>query len=448
MLPHSSHFVGAGCIAFLSGVGIAWIFPITLNAAVVLCVFGVLVAVTHPREIALLGCIIACLGLGFVRVAHVPQSAILENTTVDAEVAIIREPQFFLDRQRLVMQLDGNRIVQGDFPLQPRFMIGDQIRLQCTLLPPKASADFAYDRYLARYHITALCDTRGQVSAIVSKNSIQRWVMAFKRHAVNSVQHLLPMPEQAIVLGMVFGVDHQLPQEIGDAFRTTGTSHILVISGSQIVLIVGVCTQLLQRTPLSRRGSMVVIGGLLLSYLVMTGWQSSVLRAALCACCLFFVELCGRASSGLRVLLYAATGMVAVNPYVLLYDAGFQLSFLATAGIIAFASRFEKAFVWLPEVMGLRTAAATSLAAMIFTTPLIAWSFHTFSPISLFANICAVPLSGILTISGFGFSLLASVSESLALVAAPVVYLYAHCFVAIVSWFASLPYASVMLPPL
>jgi competence protein ComEC len=409
-------------------------------------IIGCVVAATHPREIALLGCALSLFGLGCARVALIPANSVEDGRVVSAQASVVREPELHVDQQRLAVKFDDGTTTQIDVSLQPRFLLGDRVQVQCVLRKPQAFDDFAYDRYLARFHIDALCDRGAQVAWIAEQQSWQTSILAIKKHASSSVRHLLPAPEQAVVLGMVFGVDHQLPSEIADQFRTTGTTHLLVISGSQIVLIVAVCMRLLQQMPLRRRTSLLLIALFLVAYLVMTGWQASVLRAALCACCLFGVELLGRTGGGLRMLLYVAVLMVAVNPYLLLYDAGFQLSFLATGGIICLATRFQKLLTFLPESGGFRTATATSLAAMVPTTPLIAYSFHTFSVVGLCANMLAVPLSAVLTIGGFAFSMLAAIFPPAAKLCAPALYTLSHLFLSIVSWFAQLPYASVDIP--
>lgn len=445
MLPHASHFIAAGCFAFLFGVGLACLHPIALLTAVALIVGGCVIAVTHPREIALLGCIVTCVGVGCARVAVLPMNAVVDGTKADADVVIDAEPKIYPDKQQLVVAFaDGTR-AQTEVPLEPRFVIDDTVHIECTLTLPRASEDFAYDRYLERYNISALCK-HPTIEWVSHTDTLRSHVLQIKQFIIERVRRTMPLPEQAIVLGMVFGVDHQLPQEITDAFRTTGTTHLLVISGSQIVLIIGVCTQLLQRAPIKRRSVMLSIVGILFCYATMTGWQASVLRAGICACCVFGVELLGRTSNGLRVLLYVAVFMTAITPYVLLYDAGFQLSFLATAGIIAFTSRLERTLQWMPALLGLRTAAATSLSAMVFTTPLIAYSFHTFSPISLFTNMVAVPISGILTVSGFGFSLATAALPQFGTVFAPTMFTLAHIFMHIVIWFSHAPYASITVP--
>lgn len=442
MLPHSSHFVLAGCIAFLVAVSIACVYPLSVMAAVVVIVGGVVVLATHPREIAFLGCMVACAGFGFLRVAFVAPYDVVDGEVVDTVGVVDTEPEIFVNHQRVVLRFESGIRAQTDIPLEPRFAIDDHVRVHCTLEKPKASEDFSYDRYLARYRIAALCK-HAVVEWQQSTTTLRSRVLTVKQFIVDRVRRTMPLPEHAIVLGMVFGVDHQLPQDSTNAFRVTGTTHLLVISGSQIVLIIGVCMKLLQHVPLRRRTAMLCIVGLLVCYAIMTGWQASVLRAGLCACCLFAAELLGRMGGGLRILLYAATAMVVVTPYLLLYDAGFQLSFLATFGIIAFANAIEKRLVWLPRAIGVRTATATSMAAMIPTTPLIAYSFHTFSPVSLFTNSVAVPLAGVLTITGFLFSFVAAVSPMMGHLLAPVVFTLARLFIAVVVWFSHVPYASM-----
>ncbi|EKD76555.1 MAG: hypothetical protein ACD_43C00062G0001, partial [uncultured bacterium] len=135
--------------------------------------------------------------------------------------------------------------------------------------------------------------------------------------------------------------------------------------------------------------------------------------------------------------------MAAYNPYILLNDLGFQLSFLATIGLIYFQPLVAQFTLWLPEWFSLRETISTSLAAAIPTAPLIAWQFGTFSPVSFFANIIVLPVSNLLLFAGAGITALALVLPNVARLFAYLLWQLTWLMLHIQTWLSSLPHAYV-----
>jgi len=109
----------------------------------------------------------------------------------------------------------------------------------------------------------------------------------------------------------------------------------------------------------------------------------------------------GRLSRITNTLAVAAVIMVLVNPKVLFFDAGFQLSFLATIGLVYLSPLMEKWLRWLPQILEIRQTLTATLSAIILTTPLILWQFGRFSLVAPLVNVLILP--AIPVAMGFGF---------------------------------------------
>lgn len=177
----------------------------------------------------------------------------------------------------------------------------------------------------------------------------------------------------------------------------------------------------------------------------MAGAPASVVRAAIMAWVMLIAALWGRRRDTANAILLAAVSMVAVNPLILQFNIGFQLSLTATVGIIYLAPVFLHWFRWWPSI--LQTAAATTLSATLSTLPLIAFHFGGLSSVALATNILVVPLVSFLMLFGFATMLLAAILPGWQWLGLPAVWL-SGLVMGIINWFGRLPLAYLPVPPL
>lgn len=442
---HLSQKMVLSSICFIIGIVFAFTLPISLQFVLIVLLLSIvcigLLRSDGFRFIAILTCIFctAC-----IRVDYIPEYNNPYGEYITFIGEIVREPEIRIDTQRIVVQSEAIQgLVQLTRPLQPRYLVGQVLEIRCVLRQPEAFDGFAYDKYLERYGVSTLCRYPGieQVSEAVSWRSI---MFGWKATIVQRFSLSLPAPEHTIVLGAVFGDKRAVPPHISEAFRITGTSHLLVISGMHVSILITIITRILQTFRLSQQWAIRVVVLLLIAYVTITGFQASAIRASLFGVTALIAQLVGRARSSLRILLIIAALMLCWQPLLLLYDAGFQLSFLATGGIIIFQKPIERLLAFIPKQFTFRSTAATSLAAMITTTPLIMYSFETFSIIALLANTIVVPFMPFI-MSAAIVSILVSVvfPQSVAVwMNIPLAYVLSF-FISIVEWFSQLPYASV-----
>lgn len=199
-------------------------------------------------------------------------------------------------------------------------------------------------------------------------------------------------PEPAALLrGMVLGGDAGLPEQTVDDFRVAGLSHILAVSGQNVLLIVILVQAILVAAGAARSWRLIIPAAVILIYVALCGAQASVVRAGAMGLAGLAAIAASRPSSRLYALILAAIVVLLWNPRATL-DVGAQLSFAAVLGLIAFtrplAVRFSRLPGWCAEAL------AATAGATLATAPLMAFHFGAVSIVSLAANVAGEPLMG------------------------------------------------------
>ena len=161
---------------------------------------------------------------------------------------------------------------------------------------------------------------------------IQRGLFGIKRELLSSVSRILPEPHAALAGGLVFGGKRSLPREVLDDFRVAGLIHIVVLSGYNITIVAVALMALLSRFKLRTRISLGAVA--MIAFGIMVGGGPTVVRSVLMALLALLARALGREYQVGRALIAALVLMVFWSPKVLIFDTGFQLSFVATAGLI------------------------------------------------------------------------------------------------------------------
>ncbi|MEK7642867.1 MAG: ComEC/Rec2 family competence protein [Patescibacteria group bacterium] len=208
---------------------------------------------------------------------------------------------------------------------------------------------------------------------------------------VTGLNRALPEPYGSYVAGVMVGVRSNIPREIRDAFRRTGTSHITALSGYNVTIIVEYVGRFVQYVPVALAAVWM--------FVLATGAASSVVRAAIMGSLVSIARAYGENYDTKNALWLAASMMIFFVPEILFNDIGFQLSVAATWGLITFVPFFDKKFAYLPRAI--REALSSTLAAQIATLPLITYYFGLVSPFSIPANVFVLPTIPVLM--GFGF---------------------------------------------
>lgn len=250
-----------------------------------------------------------------------------------------------------------------------------------------------------------------------------------RQHLDQRISKLLPSPQAELLSGILLGNKKDLPADLKLALRDSSTLHMVVVSGQNLTLLAGLFLSL---SGLIKRKTAIVLSILaVIFYTLLTGGQIPVVRAAVMAVLAFTAEAYGRQRSGVWVLMLAAGSMLLLNPKWI-GDLSFQLSFLATFGVIVVSPVIQKALNFLPPFI--KQDLAVAMGAQIMVTPIIVQNFHQISIVGVLANLLVGWTIPVIMILGALMLILGSVL-SLAL---SILLTY---FIYIVKFFSSLPFA-------
>ena len=251
-----------------------------------------------------------------------------------------------------------------------------------------------------------------------------------------------PLPEGRILRGIVLGERASVDADLAAAFARSGTTHLLAVSGFNMTLV-ATAVALLARGRLRPPLTAVVTVSSVAAYSVLVGLGPSVLRAALMAGVASLALAYGRRAATANALALAVAAMLLIDPGAIA-DVGFELSALATAGLLFLNDPIARRLGALPPFI--RDGLATTLAATLPTLPLVAAVFGRVSLISPLANLIAVPLFPPLMVAGAATAAAGAVSLEVARPLALIAYGLAFALRAVVEHSAATPLASLAVP--
>ncbi|MCL4869972.1 MAG: DNA internalization-related competence protein ComEC/Rec2 [Anaerolineae bacterium] len=301
----------------------------------------------------------------------------------------------------LTLPVTGLVLVQA--PRFPETTYGDRLEIRGELRVPPETADFSYREYLARQGIHSLVSfPRLTVLAHEQGSPFRHLILTVKGQAQATISQIIREPQAALLTGILLGNDKGLSPQLQQDFRTTGMTHIIAISGFNIMLLVGVLLKLFEPLAGRQYGAILAAIGIGL-YAILVGGDASVMRATIMGMVyLFSTRFLGRASFPFASLFAAGLLMTLFNPMTL-WDVGFQLSFMATLGLMLYAEPFSQAAKnWVSRYLDEKTtqgvisllsdAVLVTLAAQVLTLPLMMAYFGQLSLVSLVANMLILPV--------------------------------------------------------
>ena len=269
---------------------------------------------------------------------------------------------------------------------------GDRLRVTSSLEEPEDFEGFAYRAYLARQGVAAIASSRG-VSVIGHElGPVADALHGARSWLLSGLNRLVPEPEAALAAGILLGVRAGIDPAINDAFARAGLTHVVAISGWNIAIVAAIAAAAarpLTRLPSGRWLAAAAAMSAVAAYVLLTGASPSVVRAALMAGALLVARLGGARSHAMSALMLAALLMLLASPAIA-WDVGFQLSALATAGLIWFGASFAARLRRWPALV--REPVALTMAAQVTTLPVILLNFERLSMIAPAANVLVVPL--------------------------------------------------------
>ncbi len=438
---------------FLSGVFVAsvsapgWyvvLFCILLAAALFLVPRGFFVSIG----------IIACF-FGGLRTESVSLSrdALLDaalGERVVIEGVVFEEPDVRERSTRLSVRTESGAGVLVVAPLHVGIEYGDLVQVEGVVTKPEVFDTgvgrlFNYPEFLAKDGISyqmsfASAEYRGEGE----HNFVKAAAISIKQRYLDGLARALPEPHAGLAGGITAGDKRGLGEDLSETFRIVGLVHIVVLSGYNIMVVIGFFERMLEKTRMRTRA--IVSITVATFFALITGLASSSVRAAGMAIIATIGKASGRTYMAARALAVVAVLMVLWNPYVLTFDPGFQLSVIATGGLLFISPQLEPLLSFITKRFGLRDIAATTLGTQIAVLPLILFQSGELSVYALPANLfalAAVPwamlTSGIAAVVGL-------LVPQLAPVAALPAYVLLSYILIVADFFANLPFASLTIP--
>jgi competence protein ComEC len=319
--------------------------------------------------------------------------------------------------QRLVVDLKepyrgGILIKTASYPV---YAYGDLIKFEGVVKNPEPES---YANYLAKDGILGIANfPKIELVAENQGSKIKSALFKLKEKIIAVFQKTLPSEEAAFLSGIVLGERAEFSKEFKEAMSNSGTTHLVALSGYNITILAMAIANSLGCL-FSRRPTFYLTLLVMVCFVLMTGAEASVVRAAIMGGILLLAKQIGRLYSFRNAIAVAAFLMVLDNPKILNFDIGFQLSFLALLGIVYLMPAVQKFFRLSeePGVLSWRGNLLTTFSAQTAVAPLLITYFGNFSPISLLANVLILALIPVTMALGFILGALGFLSYHLALV--------------------------------
>ena len=309
----------------------------------------------------------------------------------------------------------------------PYVAYGDGITLEGPLEAPESFNGFDYPRYLAAQGIGSIVP-RAQVLEVRTSAGDAWWlrqVQGLRTTLAAPLARVLPEPQGALSQALLLGRRGGLPPDLIDAFRRSGTSHILAISGLHVGIILGL-SLIASEGLLGRRRNLYLLAPLLLmwTYALLAGASPSVMRASLMGSAYLLALATGRGTRPLNALAMAVILMLTLEPRWL-WHLSFQLSFAAMTGVLVIGlpawaqvrHRLGLQSQGLGSGMDIRRLGVlllgwslgvflVSAGAVLGTLPLVAFNFHQVPLLGLLATLLMLPVLPGLIVGGFATAVL------------------------------------------
>ena len=408
---------------------------------------------------ALTACAVGVFRMHSVIPASDPMLDAALGTRVVLEGVVVAEPDTRENSVRFTVRADliasttlaSNLSVVASAPLHTPGEYGDRVRVTGELRAPETFETaggryFDYPGFLAKDRVLYQMSF-AQVDVVGSREgySFRAGSIWLKQQFLEGLALAVPEPYAGLAGGITVGDKRGLGEALSETFRVVGLTHIVVLSGYNIMVVVDALLRALVFAPQAVR---LGIGATVaLFFAAITGFASASTRAALMATIAIFGKATGRTYLATRALAFVAFGMVFWNPYVLLYDPGFQLSVVATLGLILIAPMLEPHLSWTSPRFGFREIVAGTVGTQIAVLPLLLYQTGILSIVALPANLLVLALLPLTML----FSAFAALAGLFTGVLAPLFGFPALVFLSYITTsarlLAAIPFATTEIPP-
>lgn len=335
-----------------------------------------------------------------------------------------------------------------------KIKIGDTLKVSGMLIEPKTAqnpSQFDYAKYLRLKNTFTVLSVKEDWRIISGADDFSGKILSKLNDTRNDIMQIharnIKSPMIEILGGIIFGDDAVNPDsETRETFINSGIFHILAASGMNVTLIFGIWFFFAKNLRINYKFSIITGILLILFYTCMTGFGPPIIRAAVMLIMILIGKLIDKSTSTMSLLFLVAFLMLIYNP-LMIYDIGFQLSFLVTFALIFTAPLLEFKIKYKP-VNYILGSCLIPVIAQIFACPLQMYYFNTFTIYSVFANIAIVPVLSIVSFFGFVSSIIALIKPIAGIVCRASDFILNPLLVYIVNvanFFSNMPYAIIYL---
>ncbi len=307
-----------------------------------------------------------------------------------------------------------------------------------------AGNEFNYNRYLANKDIYFIINNADvEILSGGEGSKIKQVLFRLREHFMNNINRVISPPKSDLANGLLLGARGGFNTKTRDEFINTGTIHIVALSGYN-VSIVAEQTMRMLGSVFSQTIAILIGGIFIVLFVLMSGAQATAVRAGVMALIMLFARITGRPYDAGRALIIAGLLMIAYDPRVIT-DLSFQLSFIATFGVLFITPKVISWVHFLPYRFGIREITATTISATIATLPLILYSTGVLSIVSIPANILVLPFLPPAMFFAFCSGVLAFISPLISLPFAYIAHIILSYILGVIHFFASFSFASTTI---
>lgn len=367
----------------------------------------------------------------------------LNNSEIQGAAEVVENPvRKFYDSSVVVYFKNEKIKVLVKMPKYVEIFYGDELNLKCKLTLPEKFNDFDYRMYLATKNITYISN-ECEWQKIGERKSIFSILAKWRIKMENNINVLIPAPQSALANGIIFGGDDQLTDDLKNDFSKTGMTHIVAVSGYNVTIIAMVIMSVAIFLGFWRKQSVWLAIGFVFLFVAIIGFPPSGVRAMIMGSLVLIAVVYGRSGDVVNAICFSAVVMLFFNPLLLRYDVGFQLSFLATLGIVLIYPIFERYLVSKCSVFGITEIIFLTISAQLFVLPIILYNFHILSTVSLIANLLILPIIPLTMLFVFLTMMLSFVFFPLATLFSWLAYFFLFYEVAVVQFLAQQKWSSI-----
>jgi len=323
---------------------------------------------------------------------------------VNFETTLFSEPKIFGNYQTLSANLGTSNKILIKTNLYPKFHYQDTVSIsgyiheQTLNVPGKIKFKVLENkRTLTMIYFPKIEAVKKDKNLLLSLASFVR------QNVILLFSKTLPEPSSSLLLGIVFGIKESMPKDFENNLRTSGVLHVVAASGMNISMI-GAFASSIFAFFFKRQAALVASILIIIFYAFLAGLEPSILRAAIMGVLAFSGQILGKQNLAFYGLFIAAYSMLFYSPMLLL-DVGFQLSFLATLGLLYIKPILNRGqrFGLMLRKLALGDDIVTTFSAQISTLPVLLINFGFYSLWSILVNVLILwTIPFLMVIGGIG----------------------------------------------